>query len=153
MVTGFDIIGQNRTLQVHWAKRVVAFAIDLILTLGPTFVPLYLIGSRAPEAYAIWGGVALYIYSTVAEAVWRRTPGKAATGLEVRPVVGRMTLAKAMVRNVPKVFWFIFPLIDTIAGMLVEGDPRQRFSDRILGTTVAQSSLIHVRVHRVGTPQ
>jgi len=50
------------------------------------------------------------------------------------------------------VFWFVFPLIDTVAGMLVEGDPRQRFSDRILGTTVAQSSLIHVKVHRAEVP-
>ena len=153
MVTGFDIIGQNRTLQVHWAKRIVAFLVDLVLTLAPTFVVLFAIGSKAPEAYALWGGVALFAYSTVAEAVWRKTPGKAAAGLEVRPVAGPMTFAKATVRNLPKVFWFVFPLIDAVAGLLVEGDPRQRFSDRILGTTVAQSSLIHVRVHRVGTPQ
>src|SRR3989304_6190874 len=86
MVSGFDILGQNRTLQVHWTKRIVAFALDCVVVPAP---------------------------------VWP----------------------------------FLFPLLDTIAGLLVEGDPRQRFSDRILGTTVAQSSLIHVRVHRLQAPQ
>ncbi len=74
-------------------------------------------------------------------------------GLEVRPVSGPMTFAKAAVRNVPKLFWYLFPVLDTVAGLLVEGDPRQRFSDRILGTTVAQSSLIHVRLQRAEAPQ
>ena len=152
MVTGFDLIGQNRTFQIHWAKRIVAFWIDLVLTLGPTWVVLFAMGVKAPEAYGIGGGVVLFVYSTIAEVVWRRTPGKLAVGLEVRAVAGHMTVAKAAVRNFPKVFWFVFPLIDTVAGMLVEGDPRQRFSDRILGTTVAQSSLIHVKVHRVEVP-
>ena len=153
MVTGFDILGQNRTLQVHWAKRIAAFLVDLVVTLGPTWAVLFTLGVKAPEAYGVGGGIVLFFYSTVAEAVWRKTPGKAAAGLEVRPVAGPMTFAKAMVRNVPKLFWFVFPAIDTLAGMIVEGDPRQRFSDRILGTTVAQSSLIHVRVHRVEAPQ
>src|SRR5207247_1997840 len=65
MVSGFDLIGHNRTLQIHWLKRVIAFFLDLV----------------------------------------------------------------------------------TVFGLIVEGDPRQRWSDKILGTTVAQSHLIHVRVH------
>ncbi len=153
MVTGFDLLGENRTFQVHWAKRVAAFLIDLVLTLGPTWIVLFSLGIHSTEAYGIGGGIVLFFYSTVCEALWRRTPGKAIAGLEVRPVVGPMTFGKAMVRNIPKLFWFLFPLIDTIAGMLVEGDPRQRFSDRILGTTVAQSSLVHVKIHRVDAPQ
>ena len=86
MVTGFDLIGQNRTFQIHWAKRIVAFWIDLVLTLGPTWVVLFAMGVKAPEAYGIGGGVVLFVYSTIAEVVWRRTPGKLAVGLEVRAV-------------------------------------------------------------------
>src|SRR5712691_2725699 len=104
MVTGFDLIGQNRTFQVHWAKRVAAFWIDLVFTLGPTWIVLFAIGVKAPEAYGIGGGVVLFLYSTVAEAIWRRTPGKLVVGLEVRSLTGRMTLPKAAVRNFPKVF-------------------------------------------------
>src|SRR5437867_8597145 len=153
MVSGFDIIGQNRTLQVHWTKRVVAFAIDTVVVLAPVWTVLFLLGFRQPAAYGVLSGLAFFAYATVAEGIWRRTLGKTIAGLEVRPVAGPMTLGKAAVRNVPKLFWFLFPLLDTVAGLLVEGDPRQRFSDRILGTTVAQSSLIHVRLHRIEAPQ
>jgi hypothetical protein len=152
MVNGFDIIGQNRTLQVHWAKRVVAFAVDCVVVLAPVWILLYLVGERRVPVYGVSSGLAFFAYATVAEGIWRRTVGKTIAGLEVRAVAGPMTLGKAAVRNVPKLFWFLFPLLDTIAGLLVEGDPRQRFSDRILGTTVAQSSLIHVRLHRIEAP-
>jgi len=153
MVNGFDIIGQNRTLQVHWAKRIAAFVVDCIVVLAPVWILLFLLGERRVSAYGIASGIGFFAYSTVAEAVWRKTVGKTLAGLEVRPVAGPMTFGKAAVRNIPKLFWFLFPLLDSIAGLLVEGDPRQRFSDRILGTTVAQSSLIHVRLHRVGAPE
>src|SRR6266704_4625006 len=75
--------------------------------------------------------------------------GKFIVGLEVRSLRGPMSLSKAAVRNFPKLFWFAFPLLDTLAGLVVDGDPRQRWSDKILGTTVAQSHLIHVRVHPI----
>lgn len=153
MVSGFDILGQNRTLQVHWTKRIVAFALDCVVVLAPVWTVLFLLGERRIAAYGVLSGVAFFAYGTVAEAVWRRTVGKTIAGLEVRAVSGPMTFGKAAVRNVPKLFWFLFPLLDTIAGLVVEGDPRQRFSDRILGTTVAQSSLIHVRVHRLQAPE
>src|SRR3989442_10985892 len=153
MVNGFDIIGQNRTLQIHWAKRVVAFAIDCIVVLAPVWSVLFLLGDRRVTAYGVTSGLVFFAYATVAEGIWRKTVGKTIAGLEVRAVAGPMTLGKAAVRNVPKLFWFLFPLLDTIAGLLVEGDPRQRFSDRILGTTVAQPSLIHVRLHRIEAPQ
>ncbi|MEK6810691.1 MAG: RDD family protein [Candidatus Thermoplasmatota archaeon] len=153
MVTGFDILGQNRTLQIHWGKRIVAFLIDCLVVLGPVWVALLFLGERRIASYGIVSGVAFFFYATIAEALWRKTVGKAIAGLEVRPIGGPMTFGKAAVRNVPKLFWFLFPLLDTVAGLLVEGDPRQRFSDRILGTTVAQSSLIHVRLQRIGAAQ
>ncbi|HYM40222.1 MAG TPA: RDD family protein [Thermoplasmata archaeon] len=149
MVTGFDLIGHNRTFQVHWAKRVVAFVIDILFVFAPLWTFLYFNGERAAWVYGILGGVALYTYSVVGEAIFRTTCGKYIAGLEVRPLRGPMTFAKAAVRNIPKVFWFLFPFLDTIAGMLAEGDPRQRWSDHVLGTTVAQSHLIRVKVHRL----
>jgi len=149
MVNGLDLLGHNRTFQMHWARRVAAFAIDLAAVFAPLWSTLYLDGIRRPEIYGILGGVILFVYSTVCEAVFRRTVGKLIAGLEVRSLDGPMTLAKAAVRSFPKLFWFAFPAIDTLAGLIVEGDPRQRWSDKVLGTTVAQSHLIHVRVHRL----
>ncbi len=149
MVTGFDLIGHNRTFQGHWVRRVVAYFIDLLFVFAPLWTLLYFNGERAPWVYGVLGGFALYAYSVGGEAIFRTTCGKYIMGLEVRTLRGPMTFARAAVRNIPKVFWFIFPFLDTIAGMLVEGDPRQRWSDHVLGTTVAQSRLIHVRTHRV----
>ncbi len=146
MVTGFDLLGHNRTFQVHWAKRVVAYLIDILFIFAPLWTLLYFNGERAAWVFGVLGGVALYLYSVIAEAIVRTTCGKYIVGLEVRPIRGPMTFAKAAVRNIPKVFWFLFPFLDTIAGMLVEGDPRQRWSDHVLGTTVAQSHLIRMKV-------
>ena len=148
MVTGFDLIGHNRTYQIHMAKRVVAYIIDLLFVFAPLWTVLYFNGERSAWVYGVLGGVALYAYSVVGEAIFRTTAGKYIAGLEVRPIKGPMTFGKAAVRNIPKFFWFIFPFLDTLAGMLVDGDPRQRWSDHVLGTTVAQSNLIKIRVHR-----
>ncbi len=147
MVTGFDLIGHNRTYQVHMIKRVAAYIIDLLFVFAPLWSFLYFNGERAAWVYGVCGGVVLYAYSVAGEAIFRTTAGKYIAGLEVRPVRGPMTFGKAAVRNIPKLFWFIFPFLDTLAGMLVDGDPRQRWSDHVLGTTVAQSRLIQVRTH------
>ena len=149
MVSGFDLLGHNRTFQVHWLKRVVAFFLDLITVFAPLWSFLYLEGVRAAWVYGVAGGMSLFAYSTFSEAISRTTVGKFIVGLEVRSLRGPMSLSKAAVRNFPKLFWFAFPLLDTLAGLVVDGDPRQRWSDKILGTTVAQSHLIHVRTHPI----
>ncbi|HEX9341917.1 MAG TPA: RDD family protein [Thermoplasmata archaeon] len=149
MVSGFDLVGHNRTFQIHWVKRVVAFFLDLATVFAPLWSLLYLGGIRQTWVYGVLGGFCLYAYSTAMEAATRCTIGKFILGLEVRSLRGPMTLGKAAIRNFPKLFWFAFPLLDTLAGLVVDGDPRQRWSDKILGTTVAQSHLIHVRTHRV----
>lgn len=147
MVSGFDIIGHNRTFQIHWIKRVIAYFIDLATVFAPLWSVLYVQGIREPWIYGVVGGLVLFAYSSILEAIFRTTMGKFIVGLEVRSLRGPMTLSKALVRNIPKLFWFAFPLLDTLAGLVVDGDPRQRWSDNILGTTVAQSHLIHVREH------
>jgi hypothetical protein len=149
MVSGFDLIGHNRTFQLHWAKRVAAFFTDLLFVFAPLWTYLYFNGERTAWVYGVMGGVVLYLYSVAGEAIFRRTCGKFIFGLEVRSTRGSMTFGKAAVRNFPKLFWFLFPLLDTIAGLLVDGDPRMRWSDHVLGTTVAQSHLIRVRLHRL----
>lgn len=153
MVSGFDLAGHNRVFQIHWIKRVVAYLIDILFVFSPSWSLLYFSGIRAAWAYGLAGGAFLYFYSVVCEALFRTTVGKYIVGLEVRPKRGPMTFAKAAVRNVPKIFWFLFPFLDTLAGFVVDGDPRQRWSDHILGTTVVQSSLVRVRVHRIDVPQ
>src|SRR5437899_2329177 len=42
MVSGFDLLGHNRTFQVHWLKRVVAFFLDLITVFAQLWSFLFL---------------------------------------------------------------------------------------------------------------
>src|SRR2546427_10918395 len=132
MVSGFDLLGHNRTFQVHWLKRVVAFFLDLITVFAPLWSFLYLEGVRAPWVYGVAGGIVLFAYSTFLEAITRTTVGKFIVGLEARSLRGPMSLSKAVVRNLPKLFSFAFPLLDTLAGHLGDGHPRQRWHDNVL---------------------
>src|SRR2546425_8256160 len=81
MVTGFDIIGQNRTLQIHWAKRVAAFAVDCLVVLAPVWILLFLLGERRVSAYGGAAGVGFFAYATLLEGVWRGAVGEANAGL------------------------------------------------------------------------
>src|SRR6266540_6527897 len=55
MVSGFDLIGHNRTFQIHWVKRVVAFSLDLAVVFAPLWSFLYLEGIRQPWIYGVLG--------------------------------------------------------------------------------------------------
>src|SRR2546427_11586889 len=68
MVNGFDIIGQNRTLQVHWAKRIAAFVVDCIVVLAPVWILLFLLGERRGAASGVAPRSGFFPVSTVAEA-------------------------------------------------------------------------------------
>src|SRR2546429_8641910 len=102
MVSGFDLIGHNRTFQIHWIKRVLAYFIDLAGVFAPLWSFLYVQDIRAPWVYGILGGILLFLYSTFLEAIARTPIGKFIMGLEVRSLRGPMTFAKAAVRNIPK---------------------------------------------------
>src|SRR2546428_8554353 len=76
MVSGFDLLGHNRTFQVHWLKRVVAILLDLITVFAPLWSFLYLYGVRAAWVYGVPGGMVLSAYSTFSETVKRTSAGK-----------------------------------------------------------------------------
>jgi len=136
MATGFEVLGHNRALQAHWARRVGAYAIDTLAVLLPTWAVAWTVGAGDIVLLALASGVVYVAYGGTAEAFYGKTLGKLVLGLEVRPVWGPMTVRKAAARNAPKFFWYVFPLLDAILGLVGQGDPRQRFSDRALGTTV-----------------
>ncbi len=136
MASGFEVLGHSRALQMHWARRFAAYVLDLATVLMPTWTILTLLGVRDNVFLAVASGVVFVLYGATSEALHGQTLGKYVFGLEVRAVHGPMTLRKAAARNAPKFFWYIFPLLDLILGLLGQGDPRQRFSDRAIGTTV-----------------
>lgn len=137
MPSGFEVLGHSRALQMHWARRFGAYAVDAVVVLMPTWMILALLGVASEVVLlGVASGVVFVLYGTYAEALHGRTLGKYLFDLEVRPVRGSLTLVRAAARNAPKFFWYLFPLLDAILGLLGQGDPRQRFSDRTIGTTV-----------------
>ena len=149
MTNGFDLLGRTRVLQVHWLKRILAFITDALIVLFFTWIVLTLLHVEEVTIFGIASGLAFFIYSSIAEAATGQTIGKAALRLKVTSAKGRVTPAMAMLRNIPKFFWYVFPMIDAITGLAGEGDPRQRLSDRILHSTVAQAHYLRVKVHRL----
>src|SRR5436305_15279019 len=116
MVSGFDLIGHNRTFQIHWIKRVLAYFIDLAAVFAPLWSFLYVQDIRAPWVCGIRGGILLFLYSTFLEAIVRTTIAKFMLGLEVRSLPPPMTFSKAASRTIPTLIWFACPLLDTRAG-------------------------------------
>jgi len=141
MPTGIDLIGNNAALQEHWIKRFIALVIDGILILVITIV-LNVLFVNGVFGLGVWWtvifGFIWFVYSTILEASsGRATVGKKVMTLQVVAVDGPMTLEKALIRNLSKVFP-LFVLVDWIIGIATQGDPRQRYLDRIARTSVTR---------------
>ncbi len=114
---------------------------DAVLVLFPLWIVLELLQVQAIEVYGFASGMFFFLYSAISEGLWQRTPGKELLGLKVYSLVGSMDLHKGMVRSVAKFFWYILPPLDMLIGLATGGDPRQRLSDRISGTTVVSANV------------
>lgn len=136
MASGIEVLGHSRALQAHWLRRLGAYALDLVVVLMPTWIVLTFAGAGEVVFLSVVAGVVFVVYGTTAETLAGKTLGKYVFGLEVRSLRGPMTVRKAAARNAPKFFWYIFPVLDLLLALVGSGDPRQRFTDRALGTTV-----------------
>ena len=140
----------------HWVLRFIALIIDSII-LGivawilSSFVLVSLLFSGA--AYSIWLGYGNFLilplilgilevlYFAILEVAWGGTIGKRLMGLTVQMTNGnKITLDKAFIRNISKIYWLLL-LLDWIIALVTPGaDRRQKYSDRMAGTTVVQAS-------------
>lgn len=156
--TGIDLIGTDKLLQEHWIKRVIAIIIDnIILAIAVSIlwiiisIPvLILTGTTYPWFGIPWfaslggwlfgfpfavGALSL-LYFSFAESIYGQTIGKRLMGFRVATVDGRVpNLGRALMRNISKIHWVLL-LLDVIVGLATPGDPHQKYSDRIAGTTV-----------------
>ena len=136
----------------HWIYRFLALLIDSII-IG---IPVYLIwnfvlwsliwgGAWWLVAYGSWLvlplllGIIQLFYSAVLDVAWGATVGKKVLGMQVQTVNGgKVPFGKAFIRNISKIYW-LFLLLDWIIGIATPGpDRRQKYTDRMAGTTVAQ---------------
>jgi len=150
--TGFDRLKDDKGFQDHWAKRVIAYIIDvvvvsvavyfLVLVVALPALPAIFSGQVFPFVW-LWGfwlgGIAPLIvlaYFVLAEASFERTIGKELMGLRAARLDGkRVDLRSSFVRNISKIA-FILLVVDVAVGLGTDGDGRQKYSDRHIGTIV-----------------
>ena len=141
----------------HWLLRFVALLIDSIpLTIIAyvifwfAIVPLWfttsIYGIVAYVNVGWWAWVLIFpllygifalLYFIIMEVTIGATVGKKILGLEVQMTNGsKVTFDKSFIRNISKLFG-IFLILDWLVGIATPGpDPRQKYTDRIAGTTV-----------------
>ncbi len=150
MSTGYESTGTQVDMTNHWLLRLVAAIIDSIPWIIIVYVILWLL-ILTPGAS--WGGVGWglgyfllwpflfglleVLYFAVMEGSSGASLGKKVIGLKVQMLNGgKATFDKALTRNISKIFWPLL-VIDIIIGFATPGpDPRQRYFDRVAGTTV-----------------
>lgn len=150
--TGFDRLKDDKGFQDHWAKRVIAYVIDvaivsvalyvLLLIVALPALPAFFSGQTLPFAWfwGFWlGGIVPLIvlaYFVLVEALFERTLGKELMGLRVARLDNkRLDLWSSLVRNLSKIA-FILLIVDVAVGLGTHGDGRQKYSDRYIGTIV-----------------
>ncbi len=150
MVTGFDLLHNNRPLQKHWIKRFIAYLIDFVVSSMMVYLVFFFLALGLLDPSMIWyfpmtAGMVQVFYSAVLEYTHKKTLGKAIMGLEVEPLTYSFEASDALIRNFSKLHG-IFVLLDWVIGMASEGDPRQRYLDRLIDTTVkGLEEPLHVR--------
>jgi uncharacterized RDD family membrane protein YckC/ribosomal protein S27AE len=166
MTSAADLIAKNSTLQDHWLRRLFAFVIDavvvfllaslvsLMLAPGSIFaVPaLGRFDATFGLAFSFFLGIFFFLYFGLFEGLAGRTPGKALVGLKVIAASGHMDVVKGSVRNLSKL-WMVALVIDFIIGFVTSGDPRQRFLDRIAGTSVSRTGQAAIMEEQFRYPQ
>ena len=136
----------------HWLIRLIAFIIDSIIIAIPTYIIWFIITIAivfSPASFiALYGfsllfpfifGIIEVLYFAILDTAWGATIGKRVMGLQVQTVNGaRVPFDKSFIRNISKIYW-LFLLLDWIIGVATAGpDRRQKWTDRIAGTTVVQ---------------
>jgi len=141
MVTGFDYLGRDKTLQEHWLRRFAAVVIDWLIIL----IPLSLIGRILGWGLlGLWPlsltSVFFFLYCALFDIAIGGTLGKMLLGLKAVSVTGNMDIAQAIMRNITKIFAPLL-LIDWIVGMAIDTkDPRQKWTDSLVNTSVILTS-------------
>ena len=156
MAAGYGSPAPQFDMAHHWLLRIVAAIIDSIpwAIIGWIIWWVLAFNAGAPLAAALGGaswtvwtflvpifyGILWVIYGAAMESsAYQATLGKRIMGLQVQTLNGgRADFKKAFIRNLSKILWIVF-LIDILVGVATPGsDPRQRYFDRLAGTTVVE---------------
>ena len=162
--TGFELLRDDKSVQNHWARRLIAYIIDValvtvVLTIIAIVVSIpFLIGLGFPSfvtfpaIWAAWLGLwiggpislILVLYFFLAEGLYGRTIGKELMGLRVQRVDGKpMDMRSSLIRSISKIYWVLL-LIDMAVGLGTHGEMSQKWSDRYIGTKVEEKTRMRI---------
>ncbi|MCX8153083.1 MAG: RDD family protein [Candidatus Bathyarchaeota archaeon] len=136
----------------HWIYRFLALLIDSVIIGIPVYIiwnfvfwSIFWSGDWWLIGYGSWlilpfiFGIIQLFYFVILDVAWGATIGKRIFGLKVQMTNGsKVQFGQAFLRNLSKVYW-LFLLLDWIIGIATPGpDKRQKYTDRMAGTTVIQ---------------
>jgi uncharacterized RDD family membrane protein YckC len=128
----------------HWLIRLIALIIDSIplsiiayAIFWLVIVPFWFVWLGWVLIFPLLYGILALLYFIIMEVTFGATIGKKILGLEVQMTNGgRVTSDKSFIRNISKLFWILL-FLDWLVAIVTPGpDPRQKYTDRIAGTTV-----------------
>ncbi|MFP4169469.1 MAG: RDD family protein [Methanomassiliicoccales archaeon] len=138
MPTGYALLESSRALRKHWLRRLAASVIDAAIIFIPIRIGLVMFPSVQQDLIAgVLAGAIWFLYSGIAEGVYGKTVGKRLLHIKVVSMTRKnLYLRQALIRSVPKLFWYAFLPLDVLLGLAMDNDPRQRFVDRVSATSV-----------------
>jgi len=137
MPTGYDLLEHSHGFRMHVLRRFAAGLIDISIVFIPITAIIFMINLQPRELLVgVLSGFGWFFYSAVSEARIGSSVGKKIMGLIVVSLDGPMTFSKGILRNVPKMFWYLFLPIDIVVGLAINKDPRQRWVDKIAMTSI-----------------
>ncbi len=137
MPTGYDLLEHSQEFRMHMLRRLAAGLTDVIIVFIPVISTLYYFDAEPKALLAgVISGFVWFIYSVIIESRTGTSIGKKMMGLVVVSGEEPMTLSKGIIRNVPKMFWYIFLPLDVFVGLANVQDPRKRWVDTISNTSV-----------------
>jgi uncharacterized RDD family membrane protein YckC len=135
----------------HWILRLIALIIDSIIIAIPVgiiwaILSIVLLTNPFFVVYGSWlllpflFGILWTLYFIFLDVYWGATIGKKVLGLQVQTVNGgKVPFDKAFIRNISKIHPLLLFLDWLVAIVTPRADKRQKYTDRIAGTTVVQT--------------
>jgi uncharacterized RDD family membrane protein YckC len=140
-----DVITKDKQIQDHWVRRLIAFIIDaIVVAIVYTiiyFSILFWLDLFCFGGAFIWFtggllfGILFILYGAFMEGTRSATIGKDVMKLKVECTERPMDFVKGLVRNLSKIHYLLL-ILDIILTLISEGDPYQRYFDKIANTVV-----------------
>ena len=135
----------DKHLKNIWVRRILAALIDFFITIAIVIIFDEFIIHLTYLYLSIMQGVVWYFYSSIFDAINGKTPGKYLFKIRAVAFIGDLSISRAFLRNLTKLN-VILVIADAVAGLSTEGDPRQRYTERVIDSLVISEQKIERKI-------